>query len=737
MLLLGAVGLLLQRVSVGYPSFLGRSAEMASLVHPHTGLLLAVAMLFVRTRVLAGLHVVLCLGWIADWMLFMHGSWYEVPVGVGAYALLFGWTWLCARLMGWPRAHTKAHLRLGDLPGYVCVGLLLYPVGIALIGGLASLWLFPAGERVQVMVEVYLSKLFGVLVVTLPLVAAWTERGTPVPDERRLRALGWLLVLAVAVALSFLAEGYLRQHLGARTGQPLPLMDFRFTLFVLVGAAVIRLRYPVSMALLGACLLLIAYGAARAATASNTPLGFVNLLHIAVELGVLQITALYLLIVLRDARRNARQLDRETRRDAVTGLPNLKALRDGVAERTRAPERRQLGYLLLDRTEDLVSVYGLEVQAEVMTEAAGRLGEDVEAYVVGTGQFVLLPTAQAPIDSCWEDLMERLRDVRIEAGGGHFRMLPYLGVAAFAHDTAHDLEVALRNASRLAFQARRRSELHPLLHDPDEGRVGAWQMVSSASDALAALRKGQVELYFQPLHAIDQAHAPLDWDAPLHGEVLCRLRDESGQLMMPAAFLPQIEAVGRGGELDLAVVRALFDTLAARPEAIGRFARLAINLTGQSLASASFASSLLALLDDAPIPGSRLIFEITETAAILQASVARALLEQLRERGCLIAIDDFGVGMQSFERLKLLPVDVIKIDGSFVRNVAAGGKDHAVVQACVAVARAFEAQTVAEFVEDAQTLACLQALGVDWVQGYLIAAPRPLQLVLGTDHALS
>jgi EAL domain-containing protein (putative c-di-GMP-specific phosphodiesterase class I) len=102
----------------------------------------------------------------------------------------------------------------------------------------------------------------------------------------------------------------------------------------------------------------------------------------------------------------------------------------------------------------------------------------------------------------------------------------------------------------------------------------------------------------------------------------------------------------------------------------------------------------------------------------------------LRAQGCSIAIDDFGVGMQSFERLKELPLDVIKIDGSFIRNVAQRGKDYALVQASVAVAKAFGAKTVAEFVEDEDTVACLRELDVDWIQGYLIGKPRPLSEAL-------
>ena len=183
------------------------------------------------------------------------------------------------------------------------------------------------------------------------------------------------------------------------------------------------------------------------------------------------------------------------------------------------------------------------------------------------------------------------------------------------------------------------------------------------------------------------------------------------------------------------MVRALFRLLRKSPAALPHCREIAINLTGQSLASMSFQVELRTLLAGSPLPMSALCFEVTETAAISNTAAASHLLADLRALGCRIAIDDFGTGMQSFARLRELPVDVIKIDGSFVRNVAQLGKDYAVVQASVAVAKAFGAATVAEFVEDEDTEYCLRRLGVQRVQGYLYGAPRPLAEVLADTAA--
>src|SRR5690606_17487557 len=209
-----------------------------------------------------------------------------------------------------------------------------------------------------------------------------------------------------------------------------------------------------------------------------------------------------------------------------------------------------------------------------------------------------------------------------------------------------------------------------------------------------------------------------------------RLLDEQGRVIPPARFIDCIEASRGGPELDLAVVRQLFRELRSQPAALPRFGSISVNLTGQSLSSEGFRAQLDEVLSRSPVPLSMLCFEITETAAISDPGSARGLLQSLRDRGCRVAIDDFGTGMQSFARLRDLPFDIIKIDGSFVRNMLADQRDFEVVQASVAVARAFGADTVAEYVESQALADRLRGMGVRWGQGFHFARPRPLGQVL-------
>ncbi|QSX78405.1 EAL domain-containing protein [Agrilutibacter solisilvae] len=288
------------------------------------------------------------------------------------------------------------------------------------------------------------------------------------------------------------------------------------------------------------------------------------------------------------------------------------------------------------------------------------------------------------------------------------------------------------HAAHSAFEAQRRGELRSVSVQPD-GRMRASRQgtLRLSATVLSRIRKGKVELHFQPIVPL----AARDRTGVLAGEVLCRLRDDGGGLLYPHMFMAELQADRRTSELDLAVVRALDQWLREHRAQLPATAHISVNVTGQSLASREFAQQLLANLDDFALPMSMLCFEVTETAAITHVSDSMRLLGQLRERGCQIALDDFGVGFQSFERLKQLPITVVKIDGSFVRNMIRSPRDHALIEAAVHAAHAFGATTVAEFVEDAATAAALRDLGVDWAQGYFYGRPEPIDSILARHAA--
>ncbi|MCL5045651.1 MAG: EAL domain-containing protein, partial [Actinobacteria bacterium] len=216
-----------------------------------------------------------------------------------------------------------------------------------------------------------------------------------------------------------------------------------------------------------------------------------------------------------------------------------------------------------------------------------------------------------------------------------------------------------------------------------------------------------------------------------HYELLLRLIGEDGQVVLPGAFLGVAERFGLIHDIDRWVVWHAIELLADQERA-GRELCLGVNLSGRAFADPELLPLIRREVVRRGLDPGRLMLEITETAAIADVRRARHFVLTLREMGCHFAIDDFGVGFASFYYMKHLPVDYLKIDGSFIRNLPHDRTDQHVVQAIVAVARGLEKKTIAEYVEEEEMLALLKEYGVDYAQGYHVGHPRPVSELLST-----
>jgi EAL domain-containing protein (putative c-di-GMP-specific phosphodiesterase class I) len=234
-----------------------------------------------------------------------------------------------------------------------------------------------------------------------------------------------------------------------------------------------------------------------------------------------------------------------------------------------------------------------------------------------------------------------------------------------------------------------------------------------------ALETDRFVLYEQPILSL--ADARVD-----RAELLIRMRpdDPDDELVAPAAFLPIAERYGHIRAIDRWVVREAIVLLSER-QAAGNRVGAEVNLSGDSISDASVVDYIVSEIGNAGIDPARLTFEVTETAAIGNLDRARRLASQLAALGCAFALDDFGAGFGSFAYLKHLPLDIIKIDGQFIRGLPSSSADQVTVSAMVDIAKGLGKQTVAEFVEDEATLELLRRLGVDRAQGYHIGRPRP------------
>jgi diguanylate cyclase (GGDEF)-like protein/PAS domain S-box-containing protein len=214
-----------------------------------------------------------------------------------------------------------------------------------------------------------------------------------------------------------------------------------------------------------------------------------------------------------------------------------------------------------------------------------------------------------------------------------------------------------------------------------------------------------------------------------HVEVLLRLCDEQGRQVTPGAFIPAAERYNLMGQLDRWVIRNTFGWLAGHPQRLEELGLCAINLSGQSLGDGAFYEYILEQLREYQLPAEKICFEITETAVVSRLDQATRFISLLKRRGFRFALDDFGTGMSSFAYLKSLPVDFLKIDGGFVKNMLNDPVDRAMVESINRIGHLMGLRTIAEYVESDQILEQLIELGVDYAQGFGIERPSPLMMV--------
>jgi EAL domain-containing protein (putative c-di-GMP-specific phosphodiesterase class I) len=238
------------------------------------------------------------------------------------------------------------------------------------------------------------------------------------------------------------------------------------------------------------------------------------------------------------------------------------------------------------------------------------------------------------------------------------------------------------------------------------------------------LRDDNFRLFCQPV-------APLASDRwPTHYEILVRMLDDN-ELHLPGKFLPAAERYQQMPQIDRWVIHKTLQTLGEHWDMIeASGAVFCINLSGQSLTNGGFLAYVADELDRTPVHGDRICFEITETAAISNMKEATAFINIIREMGCRFSLDDFGAGLSSFGYLKELPVDYLKIDGSFIREVTTDEVSLSMVEAICQIARTMGLQSIAEYVGDEATVEILRRTGVDYVQGFHIGKPVPVADIL-------
>ena len=369
---------------------------------------------------------------------------------------------------------------------------------------------------------------------------------------------------------------------------------------------------------------------------------------------------------------------------------------------------------------------GDHVIARVGKVLAQRLRDsDVLARLGGDEFAVLLPKADAAeAQLAAEGLLEALRAERIAVPGmGDRTLTASVGVAMFECDEALTGEEVLVSADLAMYDAKEAGRNQIVRHIAGEHAQARMQgRVTWAQRIRVAIDEGRFTLVAQPI--ID-----LETGVATQFEALLRMLDDHGDLIPPSAFLSTAERLGLIQEIDAFVVARAIRAVAASGDAISG-TRVEINLSGASMGDPQILRLIERELRETGLDPGRVIFEITETAAIANIAKAREFADELAKLGCCFALDDFGAGFGSFYYLKHVRFDILKIDGEFVRDSCATLTDRLVIQSVVAIARGLGKQTVAEHVGDEATVALLRELGVNYGQGYFLGEPQPLDRFL-------
>lgn len=419
--------------------------------------------------------------------------------------------------------------------------------------------------------------------------------------------------------------------------------------------------------------------------------------------------------------------------DPLTGLLNprgsMLVLENLIEQARRNGREITCIHLGLMHFGQINSLYGRNVGDRLLVQVArrleanlrtsdsvGRSDNGIIARPEGAGFLVILPeTGTSGASELARRLRGRLANQVFELEGHSIHLQIKFGIAAFPEHADSGTElVSYAHAALTEAKSDPTLDLCVFTAETKTRETNEQQWLERIHDAIG---KDRLELHFQPILHIDSG-------AVRQHEVLVRMRQTDGSLTLPGEFIQVAERYGVIVDIDDRVLALVLDELersAADPDPVV----LSVNLSAAYVGDHDLYDWLAGELKRRAIDPHRLIFEVTETAAIRNVVRACSFMENLKGLGCRFALDDFGTGFSSFSYLRTLPVDIIKIDGSFVRRLADNPADQALVQSVTRIAHSLDKTVVAEHVEDQQVLELLRGYGVDYAQGYHIGRPTP------------
>ena len=422
------------------------------------------------------------------------------------------------------------------------------------------------------------------------------------------------------------------------------------------------------------------------------------------------------------------ELEKSASTDGLTGLVNRYRFERYVAQAILSAQtdelRHSLAFIDLNKFKVVNEVSGHLAGDELLRQITRLMQGEIRNHDIlsrlGGDEFGLL-LRDCTINEASEIMQKILASIdkfTFLWGNEIFNVGASVGLVEI-NSHSINAESALKMADSACYSAKEKGFKNIQVYNPsDREMLQRSCMQKFASRLNIAFERNQFVLYQQQIVALGRS------ENIRRLEILVRIKDEDGNIIQPGSFIPAAEFYGLSTRLDLWVTENTLLHYQSQP--LDSPVLCNINLSGQTLGSEQFIEQATEFIQRLRPEQLTLCFEITETAAISNISQAVKFIEHFKGLGCLFALDDFGSGFSSFAYLKTLPLDFLKIDGEFVRNIMQEPKDLALVQAINQFADVFDIQTIAEFVEDKDILAVLTGLGIDFGQGYHLHKPQPL-----------
>jgi diguanylate cyclase (GGDEF)-like protein/PAS domain S-box-containing protein len=428
------------------------------------------------------------------------------------------------------------------------------------------------------------------------------------------------------------------------------------------------------------------------------------------------------------------ELSWQSSHDALTGLLNRYAFERQLSTTLRTLRKNPkiaehtLCYLNLDRFKAINelggSLAGDEILRQVSRIIESRCRQTDLIARLGADEFVLL-LRQCPLEQAMkvaQSIVERVQNSRFQWEDREYSVSASIGLVPLNQSVGEQTQELLMAADAACFAAKKQGRSRIRIYEATDQELIKYRSEAQwISKIEKSLEENSFVLYAQPIIEMQGETMPIR-----HWEVLIRMAGENGEIISSGSFLPAAERYHLVTKIDFWVIERMLQYLTQRCAQGAREEVWSINLSGASINDEALLGFLQEQFERYPVPTNMICFEVTETVAIANLNRAKEVIHGIRAIGCQISLDDFGAGMSSFSYLKYLPVDYLKIDGSFVKDMVSDPVDYAMVETINRIGHVMGIQTVAEYVGDQEIAEAIRHIGIDYGQGFGLAKPAPL-----------